>query len=667
MKLRILLPISGILAGSLVVLASGCLNETLDNKNQINSETSIKPKKMSGLGGDYVSPLLFNNPYAHVPAQCYIETSNGRQNACMYCHTNGLHKSGFGNNNPQAGVVPLVNFQIDYGFDPLSTTAPYATINRWENTLYPEKLAQYVIDLGIDTNTWQMDDYIKTDNWQAAFNQRYGSALDWDTSYDTPFRFLPGLDPSDLPADTDGFVRSSKSDNGFFQDDNNKYMTGWRAINFMPYGIFTPISGSVSGIYIRLPKSFMQNEAAEFDLTTYSANLELLYRAITNNLTDQEPTHYLGRASNIKVELGSYPKGTEFVHPLHYVDIEADGTNSQYSGSRAKRVKEVRWMYKFEDYNPTDALPGDEGGDNFFGSSDYAWIDNAAGWILSGFIEDQQGQLRPQNPEELAQCIGCHSGFTTNTVTPSFTSGTGNTVDSTWALPRKFAGNLGWKEMDYLGFNRNGSESTSTTPEPLNRKMQKGEFGLMLEYVVGASLYGDMPKSYEDNFKQLISIDNGYSADWLEIDTESAEGFDQSTQTRQTLLREFVSQKSYLNTDNTIKTFLLYPSQQDALATAKRYRQVVATQRYQYGKDVFSQTPITYFHHRLPGQEELKIDGTPYAFGELITERQVELENPTRFDYRAGISQTLIDAGLSFEDGGTYNPDYVPYIQKINE
>ena len=37
----------------------------------------------------------------------------------------------------------------------------------------------------------------------------------------------------------------------------------------MPYGIFTPMTGSVSGIYLRLPKPFMQREDGGFDLTVY--------------------------------------------------------------------------------------------------------------------------------------------------------------------------------------------------------------------------------------------------------------------------------------------------------------------------------------------------------------------------------------------------------------
>jgi hypothetical protein len=44
--------------------------------------------------GGYPAPLRgqtfdraqFPNPHAHIPAQCYIETSGGTQNACLFCH-----------------------------------------------------------------------------------------------------------------------------------------------------------------------------------------------------------------------------------------------------------------------------------------------------------------------------------------------------------------------------------------------------------------------------------------------------------------------------------------------------------------------------------------------------------------------------------------------------
>lgn len=646
-------------------LASGCNNESTKVSHSDTPVPEVQAIPKGTLSGDYLSPLMFDNPYAHVPAQCYIETSNGRQNACLYCHTNGIYDLGFGNNNPQAGRLHLVNFQVDYGFDPHGSTAPLAAINRWENTLYPEKLAEHVASLNIDPQQWNMHSYIKSDNWQTAFNQRSGSPLDWDSGFTETFRFLPGLDPSDLPADSDGFVRSTKPQNGYFEQTGLGYVTGWRAINFMPYGIFTPLTGSVSGIYIRLPESFMKNDAAEFDITTYEQNLDLLHRAITNNLRETDPAHYFGQANNEKVRLGVYPKGTEFAHPLHYVDVEADGVNTRFPGTRAMRVKEVRWMYKFEDYNPMDVLPESAGGDGIYGNDQQGWIDNGAGWILAGFIEDSQGELRAQNREEMAQCLGCHSGFTQNTVQPTFTSGLGNTIDSTWALPRKFADHLGWKEMDYLGYTIKDQKFISTTKEPLNRYAQKGEFGIMLEYVVGASLYGDMPEQYEQSFASKITTQNGYSANWPLIDTSSAEAFDQTSSTRQTLLREYVAKTEYLTQQGTIEGFLLYPNPTDALDNTKRYRQVVVTQSYKLGKDVFESTPTNFYHYRMPGTEEKKTDGSAYQYGELITEREVQLDYPEGFDYKAGIGVTLIDEDKPYDQGGTFFPDYVPIISTV--
>ncbi len=649
------------IASSLIILNAGC-QPTDSNDTSLNND-SDEIIATPNIIGKYFNPITFTNPYANVPAQCYIETSNGRQNACLFCHTNGLYHLGVGNNNPQAGAIPGLNLQIDYGFDPLSTTAPYASINRWENTLYPEKLAQYVAELGIVMNDWDMQSYIRTDNWQAAFNQRLGSPKDWDSGYENAMRLLPGLNPQDLPADSDGFVRTTNTENAFFTDAKGG-ITGWRAINFMPYGIFTPISGSVSGIYIRLPEKFMKNQNNEFDLTTYQTNLDLLEKAIKDELGALEETTYAGMANDETLLRGAYPKGTEFAHPLHYVDMEADDINavSQFTGTRAQRVKEVRYMYKYESYDPMGSTPGSGEGDSIYGNNEQGWVYNGTGWILSGFIENKDGILRPQTTEELTQCIGCHSGFK-NTEFPNFSSGTGGTVDSTWAFPRKLPNNLGWQEMNYLGFTINSDGSVkSTIQEPNNREKGMGEFGLFLSYVVGASLYGEVPPIYENNFQNIITQTNGYSYDWPTLDTTTAQDFENTSEQRQTLLREFVERGDYLDNDGTIKSFLLYPSEDFALANAQRYRQVVATQRYKYGKDVFAQTPSNYHHYRLPDQTALKIDGTAYEFGEIITERSVQLDEPTRFDYRAGDSITLINKDLPFENGGTYFPEYVPYI-----
>lgn len=624
------------------------------------------------LKGDFRSPLTFSNPYAHIPAQCYIETARGAQNACLFCHTNGVYKAGLGNNFPQAGAEPrLGNLQLEYSFTPISPFTASPSRNPWENTLTPEKLREAVAALGIRPEEWDMEAYIRQDNWRAAFAQRPGDPRQWDGGGDAPFRLLPGLDPADLPADADGFVRSDAPRNGFFKEEGGRWITGWRAVNFMPYGIFTPMTGSVSGIYVRLPHAFMRREDSAFDLEIYRQNLDLLERAIQDRLRPEDGRTYRGAAGATPIERGLYPVGTEFAHPLHYVDVAADGgdqTVSPYPGTRARRVKEVRYMVKWKAFQPSQFRPGlKEEGAPVYGNDAQGWADNGVGWYLSGTIEDVGGALRPQNREELAQCIGCHSGIAA-TEFPQFTSGVGNTVDSTWAFPRKFPGERGWREMDYLGYLARADAKPDATPgqarlgDPLNRGLHKGEFRHFLDNVVGVSLYGDMPAAIERFLSDAIRPARGYTAAWPALNTASAAGFQQSQATRQTLLRELTARGDYRTAEGAIRGELLYPPRNDALAAAGRYRQVVVTQRYHKGKDVFPETPVTFRYFR-EGEEGFDHqDGRPYAVGEVITDRPVDLENPALITYGVGSAGTLIDEEKPFTQGGTYFPDYVPLL-----
>lgn len=97
------------------------------------------------------------------------------------------------------------------------------------------------------------------------------------------------------------------------------------------------MSGSVSGIYIRL-QIFMQDAQGRFDLQVYARNLDLLERAIQDSLRAEDGTNYQGAARSVLVERGLYPLGTEIAHPLHYVDVAADGRDpavSPYPNVRA--------------------------------------------------------------------------------------------------------------------------------------------------------------------------------------------------------------------------------------------------------------------------------------------------------------------------------------------
>lgn len=620
------------------------------------------------LNANYVDRVLFRNPYSHIPAQCYIETSGGTQNACQYCHTDGLAQRGFGNNTPQAGASPVLgNLQAEYAFAALHYPhLPNGSINPWRNTLFPERLRSAVAATGQDPADWDMRAYIRQDNWPVAYARRPGDPRRWDAGVAHPFRLFPGLDPADLPADSDGFVRSADSEHGFFRDQQG-WLTGWRAINFVPYGIFTPLTGSVSGIYIRLPTVFMRDEQGRFSRSIYERNLDALAEAIQDRRDGSSPTHYLGAAKHVVIQSGLYPVGTEFAHPLHYVDVAADGSSgapSSFPGTRARRLKEVRYMYKDRPFDPAYASPAvkEEDAPVRVGEGE-AWIDNGAGWILAGFIEGAQGQLRPQTPSELTQCVGCHSGAgpQDDIAYAEFTSGTGNTVDSTWSLPRQLPGELGWREADAMGYVRSATPTACDIPgrasfgDPLNRRLRKGEFRHFLETVVGASLYGDMPPSLECFLAGEVRKSRGYRDDWPVIDTSSAEAYVASQRRRQALMRELTRRRGHLDDAGRLAGALMFPTEVEALAGAARYRMVVATQSYELGKDVFAETPVTLRYFRTEDTAFSHQDGRPYALGEPITDRPVDIER-SNLTYGVGVTPTLIEYDPDAEALREYEP-----------
>ncbi|MEW6512640.1 MAG: hypothetical protein AB1443_01420 [Pseudomonadota bacterium] len=599
------------------------------------------------LRGEVFDRAQFPNPHAHIPAQCYVETSGGTQNACLFCHTDGLWQRRLGNNNPQAGANPNVgNLQTEYAFGSFNLPfTPNASINPWTNTLRPETLHVELKQLSVDPQRWDMAAWIREDNWRAAFAKRPKKIAEWDTGIEHPFRLFPALNPADLPAQDDGFVRARTR--GLWHDGQG-WNTGWRAINFMPYGIFTPHAGSVSGIYIRLPAIFMKDARGRFDLVTYAANLDLLARNIQDRVRSDDPPHYLGAAREVERLRGRYPLGTEFAHPLHYVDVAKDGV-------RATRVKEIRWMMKRQPWHPGEFNLGlKEESAPVVAHSTQGWIENGTGWLLAGWIEDAEGALRPQTPSELVQCVGCHSGNIRQSEQgryPTFTSGTGNTIDSTWALSRQFAGAAGWREMDYLGYR--AATKTLSMPEPKNRRHGKGEFAIFLDHVVGASLYGDMPASMEQFFAREIP---GWPALEPAIAAGHVENLLAAQQSRQRLMRAFTARGGHLDRQGRILHDLLVPPEADALESARRYRMVVTTQRYDFGKDVFAATPFTFRYFRRTKDGFTHQSGRLYAIGEVITDRPVN-DNPGDFTYGIGIVPTLIE-------DDTLVTDYVPLLDR---
>jgi hypothetical protein len=573
-----------------------------------------------------------------IPPQCWIETGYGMQNACQYCHTDYLASIEHGN------AFPIADDQILYSF-------PTENLNRilWQNIIYPEQIEQRLRDEGIAVPSLEDTDYVRVDNWRPAFERsRENGNTNWmntDNPGDT-FALFPALDPNHLfPYSTEDPTNSGTHGyidrEGFVRNEQEEY-TGWRAINFFPYGIFTPLTGSVSGIYIRLPESFMTMNG-EIDIYVYKQNLDLLERQIKNRSFDE--TRYYGDASTVPVQKGFYPVSTEFAHPLHYVDLLADGETGpdpdgvrgltgksyEFPGTRSKRVKEIRYMYKWkevtlsdiaDDEDEEDIHHGDEY-EEIIGREGQGWVENGAGWILSAFIEDRGGNLRPQTTEELVQCIGCHANV-------------GNTVDAVWSFQRKLPGGLGWREMDYGRYNAQQRERTRLN-DYMRTDSEFGELGYFYYTVVGADLYGVMPAEIRDELQRYTrqsdlrrrlglqhTIDSIF--DDGALSTMGKDDRMSRLRERQNIMRHYTANGEYLYFDRAddayyIKGNIFYPTEETMKRNIQLYRKIVLDQSYNLGKDVFGTEPEHVpFTFRSDGTV-IDAEGNVIPVGEVITSR----------------------------------------------
>lgn len=577
----------------------GLLAEVISSENFYKG---IPPANFEDIAGAPYKPSYKDEP--EIPAQCWIETSYGTQNACKYCHTDYLAEIGHGNN------FPISINQITYNF-------PSPNLNRilWPNIIYPQSINERLKSEGIEIPKLDDVGYIRQDNWLATYNKaRRNEDENWIIKRKSkdPFVLFPALNPLHLFPFNDenptsngnhGYVDSK----GFVKSEKDEF-TGWRAINFFPYAIFTPLTGSVSGIYIRLPHNFMTVNGS-MDIDTYSQNLDLLEKNIKNQPLSQ--TSYVGDASSIAIKKGFYPVGTEFAHPLHYVDLKADGEmgnsvdgvvdNSdisyEFPGTRSKRVKEIRYMYKWKEVG-LDEIGIDEEEElkenrlefeEYIGHEGQGWIDNNAGWILAAYIENRNGELRPQTTEELAQCIGCHSKV-------------GNTIDAVWSFQRKLPGMEGWADMNY-GRYKSTQPNKTKLHDYLNEKSGMGELGYFYYTVVGADLYGVMPSEIREelanyakniNLKKELGIE--FEIDQI-LDDEILKTMDRSQRkprliARQKLMRHYSLMKEYLDyceTDDQfyVKGNIFYPTIETMKANIQGYRKIVLDQSYNLGKDVF--------------------------------------------------------------------------------
>lgn len=557
-----------------------------------NFYKGISPPHFNSIAGADYKPSYNEEP--EIPAQCWIETSYGTQNACKYCHTDYLAEIKHGN------AYPISEDQEVYSF-------PSPNLNKilWQNVIYPQNIEKRLAASGIDIPDIEDVEYVRYDNWTPTFEMARGNGNNhWinDQSPNANLILFPALNPNHLypykkENPTSNGMHGFINNEGFVQTENEQY-TGWRAINFFPYTLFTPLTGSVSGIYIRLAKNFM-SENGELNMNIYKQNLSILEKNIKNQ--SFELTHYVGDASDVAVKKGFYPVGTEFAHPLHYVDLNADGetglnidgvvanNNYQYEfpGTRSKRVKEIRYMYKWKEVGLEDIEEKDVEDDfeKYIGVEGQGWIDNGGGWVIAAYIENRDGRLRPQTTEELAQCLGCHAKV-------------GNTVDAIWSFQRMLPGMEGWAEMNY-GHYSSKDPSKTKLHDYLNERTQTGELGHFYHTVIGAELFGVMKAEVRNEllrFAENTNIDLPFAATEI-LDDEALKWMHKDERkprllARQTLMRAYSKSMEYLQyceeDDNYyIKGDVFYPLPETMKENIQAYRTIVLDQSFNLGKDVF--------------------------------------------------------------------------------
>jgi hypothetical protein len=176
-----------------------------------------------------------------------------------------------------------------------------------------------------------------------------------------------------------------------------------------------------------------------------------------------------------------------------------------------------------------------------------AGVANDQGWFYAGMIEDAAGELRPQSYEELAFCVGCHSGI-------------GATTDSSFAFPRKLqAGNshrdgwYHWSQKDLRGL-----------PERIRSDGQP-EYAFYL-------------------------ASNGAGDEYRENPEVRARFFDAAGRPKAEMLQRLRQDISEL----------LYASPARALQLAKAYRVIVREQSFNKGRDPVI-TPLRNVHRQVDG------------------------------------------------------------------
>ncbi|MEQ8497579.1 MAG: hypothetical protein RLW42_25455, partial [Gammaproteobacteria bacterium] len=465
------------------------------------------------------------NAEAPIPPQCYTKT-DGRFNPCYVCHQN--QKPG------RENAMNDGELQVEYAFSDVGMT------NHWKNLFEDRTAAVAAI------SDAEILDWIDDDNYSAlAARLRAAGFAGWIPD-------LADLQEGAAAFDAQGFARDGSH---------------WVAFNYKPFpSTFWPTNGSTDDVMIRLPEPFRNDAQGNYSTDVYRANLAIVeaqvkgFEEITCLPVDErridvdldrdgrlgtatvvrKPATYVGAASDVFLDHGLYPEGTEFLHTVRYVGFDESGRITL-----SRRMKEVRYLrkwqrfpkevyareYQLENYAkevgrlPRYLLIGDKG------------LDNGFGWSVQSFVEGVDGALRQATYEENLFCMGCHTSI-------------GATIDKTFSFPRKVDGAAGWGYINLAGM-----------PDAPTYGERKGEIATYLERVGGGGEFRSNPEMQARWFNADGSVNAAAVAAAKDVYT------------------------------------LITPSRERALLLNKAYRTIVTEQDYLYGRDAFVTPPANVYEH----------------------------------------------------------------------
>jgi hypothetical protein len=268
--------------------------------------------------------------------------------------------------------------------------------------------------------------------------------------------------------------------------------------------------------------------------------------------------HYVGGAAGIAVTPFVYPQGTEFLHTVRYVGVDAHGgiVNST-------RMKEVRYMRRWLQSDhaqlrqryEAEKIEKDKGELPAYVNFGHGGLATPMGWQVAGFIEDRAGRLRASTFEENMFCMGCHNSI-------------GSTIDKTFSFARKVDGAAGWRYVNLRGM-----------PDAPSRGESAGEIATYLERAGGGSEF----RSNEEMQARWFRADGSLDAEAI---ARARDVYD-----------------------------LIAPSAARAMLLNKAYRVIVDEQSYLFGRDPLPAPPRNVYRNvdpqgvpTLPAQRQFSWD-----------------------------------------------------------